>query len=196
MMESKKEQARKDALTLKQHLTVKYAEPLPCESAIQKAIDSVLRSIGVLSSRIVDHRYKLLHPICDQLIRSATSVGANLAEGRGRASYPCLVAFGGISRGSLFEVLMHLQYLSMMLVFQHGKDDVASGCNEVMPLLEESARLWNIAAREFENDWKSILVESYEYRCPNPPAKPPKVVDELPPPPLLELDYPTDLHIN
>ena len=39
-----------------------------------------------------------------QLINSADSIGANIAEGTGRGSYPDNRRFARIARGSLFEV--------------------------------------------------------------------------------------------
>ncbi len=44
----------------------------------------------------------------DQLIRSSRSVGTQVAEGRGRQTYPDRIRFCVIARGSLSETLNHL----------------------------------------------------------------------------------------
>jgi four helix bundle protein len=43
-------------------------------------------------------------PVGKQLIKSADSIGANIAEGTGRGSYADNRRFARIARGSLFEV--------------------------------------------------------------------------------------------
>lgn len=51
-----------------------------------------------------DEKYKL----ADQLIRSSRSIGALIAEGHGRFSYPDQIHFCVQARGSLAETMNHL----------------------------------------------------------------------------------------
>ena len=51
-----------------------------------------------------DEKYKL----CDQIIRSSRSVGANISEGFGRFHFKENSKFCRIARGSLMETLNHL----------------------------------------------------------------------------------------
>ncbi len=51
-----------------------------------------------------DEKYKL----ADQLIRSSRSIGALIAEGHGRFSYPDQIHFCVQGRGSLAETMNHL----------------------------------------------------------------------------------------
>ena len=44
-----------------------------------------------------------------QIIRSADSVGANIAEGTGRVTYPDNRRFAGMARGSLYETIHWLR---------------------------------------------------------------------------------------
>jgi len=60
--------------------------------------------------------------ICDQLVRSVTSIGANVAEGRGRATFPSVINFLGIARGSLFESIKHIEYLYVFCPDDHKEE--------------------------------------------------------------------------
>ncbi|HUC79427.1 MAG TPA: four helix bundle protein [Flavisolibacter sp.] len=51
-----------------------------------------------------EEKYRL----CDQMIRSARSITANIAEGHGRFGYPDQIKFCINARGSLNETLNHL----------------------------------------------------------------------------------------
>jgi four helix bundle protein len=70
--------------------------------------------------------------LTDQMIRSARSVNANLAEGHGRFGYPDQIRFSMNARGSLNETLNHLidaydcNYISKeeLLVYQNKLDEV------------------------------------------------------------------------
>lgn len=56
-----------------------------------------------------------LSSILDQLVRSATSVTANMQEGFGKASRESLGVFLRIARGSLYETIDHLITLGIMI---------------------------------------------------------------------------------
>ncbi|TAE54621.1 MAG: four helix bundle protein [Nostocales cyanobacterium] len=64
-----------------------------------------------LSEKLADDIWKIVHEweslpqntIGKQMIRSADSIGANIAEGVGRGSYPENRRFIRIARGSLYE---------------------------------------------------------------------------------------------
>ena len=56
-----------------------------------------------------------LSSIIDQLVRSATSVTANMQEGYGKATRESLSVFLRIARGSLYETIDHLTTLGIMI---------------------------------------------------------------------------------
>ncbi len=66
---------------------------------LRKAIFQMVKSFPA------DERFRL----SDQLIRAARSITANIAEGYGRFHYQDNVRFCRQSRGSLFELLDHLE---------------------------------------------------------------------------------------
>ena len=82
-METKKETARLADLELKKALSDHYAKPLSCEAAVDRAVSAMLHLVTTIGHQAKERG---MYSICDQLVRSGTSVGANLAEGRGRAS--------------------------------------------------------------------------------------------------------------
>jgi four helix bundle protein len=51
-----------------------------------------------------EEKYRLT----DQIIRSSRSINAQIAEGKGRRTFPDRIKFCTISRGSLSETLNHL----------------------------------------------------------------------------------------
>ena len=77
-------------------------------------------------------RYRLV----DQLCRSASSVPANIAEGKGRDSHKDLLRFLIIARGSLEETKYHL-LLAKDLGYlpQANYDKLLDGCNLVGKML-------------------------------------------------------------
>ena len=70
-----------------------------------------------LSERLADDIWKIVNSweffakdtICKQIVRSADSVGANIAEGVGRGSYQDNRRFVKIARGSLYETQQWLR---------------------------------------------------------------------------------------
>lgn len=65
----------------------------------------VLGIYGLTKDFPSDERYGLT----SQVRRSASSVGANIAEGHGRYHYKVEIKFCYQARGSLFETLFHLE---------------------------------------------------------------------------------------
>lgn len=53
--------------------------------------------------------------ICDQIMRSVTSVSAKYFRRTGISTYVALIYFASIARVSLFEVFEHLHYLEKIL---------------------------------------------------------------------------------
>jgi len=58
--------------------------------------------------------------LIDQLVRSATSVTANMQEGFGKASRESLTVFLRIARGSLYETLDHLVSIKHLVKIDDG----------------------------------------------------------------------------
>lgn len=72
----------------------------------------------------------------NQLIRSSRSIGAALAEGHGRYTYPDQLRFCIIARGSLTETLHHLtDALDEQLMTQERFDTFQIEYNQLLALL-------------------------------------------------------------
>ena len=86
-----------------------------------------------------------------QLINSADSIGANIAEGTGRGSYPDNRRFARIARGSLFEVKHWLRraYRGDLLV-ENEVSKLQNLINELTPKL--SAYIRSIGNRKEKSD--------------------------------------------
>ena len=112
-MKTKATLKKEDDILKKQMLTQKFRNPLECESLLHETITQTLSfTIKIIGPCAKENGF---WSICDQLIRASTSVSANIAEGRGRASYPSLISFMSIARGSLFEVFEHLKFINTCL---------------------------------------------------------------------------------
>jgi four helix bundle protein len=71
-----------------------------------------------------------------QLIKSADSIGANIAEGTGRGSYADNRRFARIARGSLFELKHWLRRAyKRQLLGEHKIDSLQSLLQELTPKL-------------------------------------------------------------
>ena len=71
-----------------------------------------------------------------QIIRSADSIGANIAEGSGRGTNKDYTRFLKISRGSLYETRHWLRRAyKRKLLLQEQIDDLSSVINELTPKL-------------------------------------------------------------
>ena len=72
---------------------------------VWKAARKFKKEIELLANAFPpEEKYRL----CDQMIRSARSINANIAEGHGRFGYPDQIKFCINARGSLNETLNHL----------------------------------------------------------------------------------------
>lgn len=86
--------------------------------------------------------------LTDQLIRSARSVTANIAEGNGRFHYQEYIQFCRISRGSLYEIKDHLicaldnQYLSedQLIKFIRKQEECLKLLNGYISFLQKRKR--------------------------------------------------------
>jgi four helix bundle protein len=86
-----------------------------------------------------------------QLIKSADSIGANIAEGTGRGSYADNRRFARISRGSLFEVKHWLRRAYRRdLLSEDGVSKLQNLINELTPKL--SAYINSIGKRKEKAD--------------------------------------------
>lgn len=84
--------------------------------------------------------------LIDQLVRSATSVTANMQEGLGKASRESLTVFLRIARGSLYETLDHLISVSHLVKIDN---------TEVM-------YMWSDLKRLFDSEFQSFTEKSIE----------------------------------
>ena len=76
------------------------------------------------------------YTIGKQLINSADSIGANIAEGTGRGSFADNRRFAGIARGSLFEVKHWLRRsYRRKLLTEHEIDKLQELIKELTPKL-------------------------------------------------------------
>ncbi len=83
----------------------------------RESVNSLLRYIWILET-IWPKKHIMtssLSSIVDQLVRSATSVTANIQEGFGKATRESLAVFLRIARGSLYETIDHLVTLGVMI---------------------------------------------------------------------------------
>ena len=80
---------------------------------------------------------KVFHSICDQLVRSATSIGANLVEAKAGASRKDFLKFYIISLKSVNETKYWLCLI---------RDSIQSDKNKISSLLQEADELSKIIA--------------------------------------------------
>ncbi len=100
------------------------------------AVQSKALHAAGLSIRLAARVKAPFRPIADQLIRSASSVPANIAEGHGRFGRDRLYHFR-IAYGSAKEVDVHLQLLVESRAVEHADAAKALSCFD-----EVRAMLW------------------------------------------------------
>lgn len=140
---------KENEIVKKQILSKKFRDPLLCESFLHEITSHTLQFINKIGKYAKENGFWSL---CDQLIRASTSVSANIAEGRGRASYPFMISFMSIARGSLFEVFEHLRFIKVFFIEQ-------SFCEEIENLQEK----WGKCLELFEKNWEELLNESLNF---------------------------------
>lgn len=95
--------------------------------------------------------------LIDQLVRSATSVTANMQEGYGKATRESLGVFLRIARGSLYETCDHLTSLG----------NIISNLNHTKPTDTylkhlESVQAWVSTSDVFEKEYKKYVETSIQ----------------------------------
>ncbi len=91
--------------------------------------------------------------LVDQLVRSATSVTANMQEGFGKASRESLTVFLRIARGSLYEVVDHLESIKLLV------------CSFV-PVTEQMDVLyksWKVLQDQFDEEFTNYTKDSVRF---------------------------------
>ena len=90
---------------------------------------------------VVEWKHLAQNTVGTQLVRSADSVGANIAEGSGRGSDKDYVRFLKISRGSLYETKHWLRRsYARELLSQNQIDELKLIINELTPKLNSYIR--------------------------------------------------------
>jgi four helix bundle protein len=95
------------------------------------------------------------NPVVDQLLRSATSIPANVAEGYGRYSQPAYKNHLSIARGSAFETESWLDFLVQTgLVKRETTEPFIVKCIELQRLL--TLRMKSVSAGKTYAERRSI----------------------------------------
>ena len=133
----------------------KFQVGLPCEKDLRECVDHTLQTLIHLRPLAKFYEFGSL---TNQLLRCSTSVSANLCEGRGRSSYPSLICFISIARGSLFEVFDHLtSLLNILQVLPLHSSDMKETCVGSILELQE---MWKNVRTSFERDWNDLLSQT------------------------------------
>ena len=111
------------------------SHPLPTG---QPVVQAKALTAAVLCIRLAAHVKAPLKPIADQLIRAASSVPANIAEGHGRFGRARTYHYR-IAHGSAKELEVHIQLLLTAGAVQHGE------ASEALRRFDEvRAMLWRL----------------------------------------------------
>jgi len=114
-------------------------------------------SVYQLAEKLADHIWKIVkrwetfdrNTVGGQLIRSADSIGANVAEGTGRGSFQDNRRFIRIARGSLYETRHWLRRA------YHRKLLTAKEVNSLKPIVDELGPKLNAYLRSVGTTSKS-----------------------------------------
>ncbi len=159
----------------KMEFSKKFRVGLPCEKKLRICVNETLSFL--IRLRPLASKYDF-GAICNQLMRCSTSVSANLCEGRGRSSYPSLICFVSIARGSLFETFDHLTSIFSILdtlsrEFSYsGEKKEEQIIQKMITLLQHVRDLWSDIEKEFREDWDTLLRESLHVIKDNPDQGP------------------------
>lgn len=111
-----------------------------------------------VSERLCDRVWEIVQPwerlakntLGSQLVRSADSIGANIAEGTGRGSFADNKRFVRIARGSLYETLHWLRRAYQRILLSDSDTELLKAMmNELSPRL--NAYLKSIGTTKISN---------------------------------------------
>lgn len=146
--------------------TKQFATPLPSEMQLRQCVDKIVVTLVKINTAQLSFN---CFSVIDQLLRSATSISANLCEGRGRASTASMQYFASVSRGSLFETFDHLRTLKCILE--------ALSENGLFAEVSAAEAQMVSASSAFERDWLGLIGESKDFKFEDDSS--PKVDDFL-----------------